>query len=172
MVHHLQKWTFLVTSRMIFIIRVESRMIFIMRVESRRSYLECSWYHVGNAHKSKVSSSGTAYFCNITSLRMVLLKTTLWLWRQSWHLSSMSKLSIPLITRETTTINNNHQHLVRLEAHWWTKHAYFKVDMDVCSDSIHHGSAVTNPTSIHEDMGLIPGLAHWVEDPVLLWPVV
>ena len=28
---------------------------------------------------------------------------------------------------------------------------------------------LTNPTRNHEDMGSIPGLAHWVEDLALLW---
>ena len=33
--------------------------------------------------------------------------------------------------------------------------------------SSHCGSVVTNPTSIHEDIGLIPGLTQWVKDPLL-----
>ena len=38
--------------------------------------------------------------------------------------------------------------------------------------SSHCGSVVTNPTSIHEDAGLIPGSTQWVKDLVLLWAAV
>ena len=33
--------------------------------------------------------------------------------------------------------------------------------------SFHYGSVVMNPTSIHEDVSLIPLIAQWVKDPAL-----
>ena len=48
-----------------------------------------------------------------------------------------------------------------------------KAEVKMCTfRSSHCGSVVTNPTSIHEDAGLIPGLAQRVKDPGLLWAVV
>ena len=51
---------------------------------------------------------------------------------------------------------------------------YFKILVSIIYNEIHTwssccGSVVTNPTSIHEDAGSIPGLVLWVKDPALLW---
>ena len=44
----------------------------------------------------------------------------------------------------------------------WVRKQVKKVPED-----LHGGSVVTNPTRIHEDEGLIPGLAQWVKGPAL-----
>ena len=46
---------------------------------------------------------------------------------------------------------------------------HFQSDIkNSCFRSSHYGSVVTSPTSIHEDVGSIPGHTQWVKDPVLL----
>ena len=50
-----------------------------------------------------------------------------------------------------------------------TKALFYK-SMEIAKiGSSHCGSGVRNPTSIHEEVGSIPGLTQWVTDPALLW---
>ena len=61
---------------------------------------------------------------------------------------------------------------MQLNAFLTYKINYFVDNKGLFSGGSHRGSMVTNPTSTHEDMGLIPGLAQGVKDPVLPQAVV
>ena len=45
----------------------------------------------------------------------------------------------------------------------------FKGSINISRGSSHCSSVVMNLTSIHEDVGSIPGLTQWVKDPALPW---
>ena len=56
------------------------------------------------------------------------------------------------------------------KSNYQMKDQYFIVKIEnVCYRSSHSGSVVTNPTSIHEVVGLIPDPTQWVKDAALLW---
>ena len=64
-----------------------------------------------------------------------------------------------LSSKETTTTKNKTQHLSE-SLKTYCLRTHFR--------SFHCGSAVTNPTSIHEDAGSISGPTQQVKDPALL----
>ena len=56
---------------------------------------------------------------------------------------------------------------VNYQYSWW-----YGQTSKVILGSSHCGTAEMTLTSIHEDAGLIPGLAQWIKDPALPWAVV
>ena len=51
----------------------------------------------------------------------------------------------------------------------WESGLFLLVFRNTSLGSSRHGSAIMNLTSIHEDVGSIPGLAQWATDPHELW---
>lgn len=117
MVHHHQKWTFLVHKR-----------IFYNTTEcnTEKIYGSVLIPCKRDVQRNKVLSLWTsAFFSRFFPSEWFWSKPHSDSWDKSWHLLSLSKSSVSLVTRRQHN-GIRHQHLVHLEAHWWTKHAYFK----------------------------------------------
>ena len=56
--------------------------------------------------------------------------------------------------------------MVRITRSWFAQHWECPLDVGLLGVPI-VAQRVTNPTSNHEDLGLIPGLIQWVKDPAL-----
>lgn len=82
------------------------------------------------------------------------------------HTGRLPFCRAPLPLRSCVWVPGSH-----VLASWspWTSHLKTTEHIqEGCPRSSRHGSAETNPTSIHEDAALIPVLAQWVKDRVLL----
>ena len=67
------------------------------------------------------------------------------------------------------TLNRHGTWSLTLGVIWKQVEMYILKSVNSCS---HCGLVAMNPTSIHDDMGLIPGITQWVKDLALLLSVV
>ena len=65
--------------------------------------------------------------------------------------------------KEKNTVTTNTSFLYRKSIEWQILRSQ-TVDLRIS----HHGSVVTNPTSIHEDVNSIPGCTQWIKDLVAM----
>ena len=61
----------------------------------------------------------------------------------------------------------SHPHSIMVSLRFLPRSEKMKILFKKNFGSSCHASVITNPTSIHEDIGVIPGLAQWVKELVL-----
>ena len=97
------------------------------------------------------------------------------IWSLAWKLYILrdSQTKKKKKEKKKKILCNFHLHILNHTSIWGNFQDIHSVILQnvkkVRTRSSHCGSAVRNLTRIHEDVGLIPGLAQWVKDLVLQW---